>query len=176
MSDDEIKIRLRIVPLELRELNAHVAEFHRHHAPVQGHRSSIGVVDESGVLHGCASVGRPTSGLDPKRILEVTRLCSFGTQNVCSMLYSTAARVGKALGYEKIQTYIYETESGVSLLASGWSFERLAHPSGRHRKRSDGESRDCSHVTIPKKLWSKILSQGTFDKVVAHHRRKSVPK
>jgi hypothetical protein len=36
------------------------------------------------------------------------------------MLYSAASRVGKELGYEKIQTFILESEPGTSLVASGW--------------------------------------------------------
>ena len=164
-------LKLKIVPLELREANAHIEEYHRHHGRVQGHRFSIGVVDEKGTLRGCAVIGRPTSGLDPKRILEVTRLCSDGTGNVCSMLYSAAARVGKELGYEKIQTYIFHSENGASLKASGWIYERMAHPSGRHRKRSDGKERNTAYVEIPKTLWSKKLNKGECGKQFAHHRR-----
>ena len=167
-------MRLRIAPLELKEANAYIEEFHRHHKRVQGHRFSIGVLDSTGAIHGCAVVGRPTSGLDPKRILEVTRLCTNGTKNVCSMLYSAAARVGRELGYEKIQTYIYKEELGFSLKASGWTYERDAHPSGRHRARSDGEERDTAHVDIPKTLWSKVIGDGQCDKSYAHHRRKEM--
>jgi len=165
-------MKLKIVPLELREANAHIEEFHRHHKRVQGHRFSIGVVDEEGKIRGCAVIGRPTSGLDPKRLLEVTRLCSDGTGNVCSMLYAAAARAGKELGYEKIQTYIFQSEAGASLKASGWTFERVAHPSGRHRKRSDGQDRNTEFVAIQKTLWSRVLNKAECDKEFAHHRRK----
>ncbi len=164
-------MRLKVVPLELREANAHIEEFHRHQKRVQGHRFSIGVVDEEGKLRGVAVVGRPVSGLDPKKILEVTRLCSDGTPNVCSMLYSTASRIGKESGYERIQTYIFATENGASLKASGWVYERVAHPSGRHHKRSDGMERNTQYVAIPKTLWAKQLSTGIFTKQYSHHRR-----
>lgn len=149
--------RLVIVPLELREANAFIERYHRHHGRVQGHRFSIGVRDVTNRLRGCAVVGRPVGGVDPSRVLEVTRLCTNGMPNACSMLYAAAARAGKALGYKKIQTYIYEREHGVSLKASGWRFERKAHPSGRHRKRGDGQLRDTAHVWIPKTLWSRLL-------------------
>jgi len=165
-------MKIKIVPLELREANAHIEEFHRHHKKVQGHRFSIGVIDEGGKLLGCAVVGRPTSGLDPKRILEVTRLCSDGSPNTCSMLYSAAARVGKELGYEIIQTYIFKSECGASLKASGWTYERVAHPSGRHRKRSDGQERNTEFVEIQKTLWTRRLNGKEFKKEYAHHRRK----
>lgn len=164
-------MRLRVVPLELREANAFVEEHHRHHKKVQDHRFSIGAVDEDGVLHACAVMGRPTSGLDPKRLLEVTRMCSDGTDNACSMLYGAAARAAKALGFEKIQTYIFEDETGVSLTASGWSMERKAHPSGRHHQRSDGQKRNTAYVEIGKTLWSRPLQRST--EPIGHHRCKT---
>ncbi len=122
---NEGKAKLRIVPLELKELHALVAQLHRHHQPVQGHRFSIGCIDEAnGILVGGASVGRPVARLTPpKEVLEVTRLVTNGTPNACSCLYSAAARVGKELGYKKIQTFILESEPGVSLIASGWRLE-----------------------------------------------------
>lgn len=150
--------QLIIRPLELREANAFVEANHRHHKRAQGHRFSIGVIDSVGVLHGCAIVGRPVGGTEQRTTLEVTRLCTDGTPNVCSMLYSAAARAGKALGYLKIQTYIYASETGASLRAAGFSFERKAHPSGRHHKRSDGTIRNTTYVTVEKALWSRRLN------------------
>lgn len=44
--------RLKVVPLELKAANELVATHHRHHKPVVGHRFSIGVIDEDGVLRG----------------------------------------------------------------------------------------------------------------------------
>ncbi len=161
---------LSIKPLELREANAFIIENHRHHGKVQGHRFSIGCYSD-GVLVGCAVCGRPTSGLDAKRILEVTRLCSDGQRNVCSMLYSAAARAAQAMGYERIQTYIFASEDGASLKASGWHFERKAHPSGRHHKRNDGTTRNVSFVYIPKTLWVRDLLP-TNGKPFTHHRSK----
>ena len=84
---------LTIVPMELREANSLVAQLHRHHKPVQGHRFSIGCQNGKGVV-GAAIVGRPVSGLDPKTILEVTRLVTDGTPHACSKLYAAAARIG----------------------------------------------------------------------------------
>src|ERR1700679_318221 len=111
---------MRIVPLELRELNALVEQLHRHHKPVQGHRFSIGAVD-AGKLVGGASVGRPTARMtDHRSVLEVTRLVTNGTMNSCSILYGASARAGKAIGYWRIQTFILASESGDSLRAVGW--------------------------------------------------------
>lgn len=111
---------LYIVPVSLKQANAFVGELHRHHSKAQGCKFSIGVA-ENGNLVGVCIVGRPVSRyLDDGRTLEVTRLCTDGTYNACSILYSRAARIAKDMGYEKIITYILQRESGVSLKASGW--------------------------------------------------------
>jgi hypothetical protein len=60
--------------------------------------------------------------LDAQGYLEVVRVATDGTQNVCSMIYGALRRAGIELGYEpsKIITYTLESESGASLRASGW--------------------------------------------------------
>lgn len=109
--------------LTLQESNAFVAQYHRHHDPVRGDKFRVGV-ECDGKLCGVANVGRPVSRhLDDGKTLEVLRLCTDGTKNACSFLYSRCARIAKELGYEKIITYILETESGDSLKASGWTCE-----------------------------------------------------
>ena len=117
---------MRIVPLELKDLNVLVENLHRHHKPVQGHRFSIGV-EHKGIIVGGASVGRPTARLtNQHEVLEVTRLVTDGTKNACSALYAAAARVGKALGYRRIQTFVLATEPGTSLRAAGWTFDGVS--------------------------------------------------
>jgi len=140
--------KLKIVPVELKEANQFIAEHHRHHKPVQGHRFSIGVIKEDQLV-GVACIGRPVArAVNAKEVLEVTRLCTDGTKNVCSCLYSAAARVGKELGYKKIQTYILDSEYGSSLLASNWSFDgvtkgnrnwndREGYKTGNGKRRTD---------------------------------------
>ena len=61
--------RLRCVPLELSDANRLVAAWHRHHQPSQGHRFSLGVIDDDGTLHGAAIVGRPVARPLPDRSL-----------------------------------------------------------------------------------------------------------
>lgn len=114
---------LRAVPLELKDANDFVANFHRHHDPVRRDKYRIGCVSGNKMV-GIVQVGRPVSrALCDGETLEVVRLCTDGTKNVCSFLYSAAARVARELGYKKIITYILESESGTSLLASGWTKE-----------------------------------------------------
>ena len=111
---------LEIVPVTLAEANAFVERYHRHHKPVTGHKYSIGVTDGEKIV-GVAIVGRPVSRyLDDGLTLEVTRCCTDGTQNACSMLYGAAWRAAKAMGYKKVITYILQSESGASLRASGY--------------------------------------------------------
>ena len=111
---------LEICPMTLREANAFVSEYHRHHGPTTGHKFSIGLTDGEKLV-GVAIVERPVSRhLDDGWTLEVNRLCTDGTRNACSMLYAAAWRAAKAMGYKRLVTYILESENGASLRASGW--------------------------------------------------------
>lgn len=70
---------------------------------------------------GVATIGRPVARmLDDGWTLEVNRLCTDGTKNACSKLYSAAWRVAKNMGYKKLITYILDSENGSSLFASNW--------------------------------------------------------
>ena len=111
---------LDICPVSLAEANAFVAEHHRHHKPVVGHKFSIGCTDGEKIV-GVAIVGRPVARyLDDGWTLEVNRCCTDGTRNACSILYAAAWRAARAMGYHKLITYILDTEPGTSLKAAGW--------------------------------------------------------
>lgn len=113
--------RLTPVPCNLDEANAFVKRHHRHHGKVVGHKFSIAVADEAGVVRGVGIVSRPVArGLDDGLTLEVTRVATDGCKNACSALYGAAWRAAKALGYRKIVTYTLDTEPGTSLAAAGW--------------------------------------------------------
>lgn len=147
---------LRIVHLELKEANALVSKFHRHHKPAVGHRFSIGVEDD-GRLCGACIVGRPVArAVDQHDIVEITRLVTDGTKNACSILYAAAARAAKELGYKKIQTYILENEPGTSLIAAGWIYEANTRAQswnqGKRKRRDD-------QPTCSKQRWSKRLNE-----------------
>lgn len=116
---------MRAVPLTLKEASAFVEKMHRHHKPAIGDKFRIGC-EHDGKLVGVVQVGRPVSrALDDGTRLEVIRLCTDGTKNVCSFLYGAAARVAKELGYSEIITYILISESGDSLRAAGWTLESV---------------------------------------------------
>lgn len=144
---------LKVVPLTLKQINAFIEQHHRHHKKVQGHRFSLGV-KKDGVLVGGCSVGRPVARkTDSDKVLEVTRLVTDGTKNACSILYARAAQIAKLMGFEKIQTFILETEIGSSLKASGWICEGLA--GGGQWKHSDGKPRRTDQPICRKSRWSK---------------------
>lgn len=111
---------LELVPITLKEANAFVERYHRHHRPVTGHKFSVAAA-VNGEIVGVAIVGRPVSRyLDDGWTLEVNRLCTDGTKNACSFLYSAAWRTARNLGYKKLITYILKSENGSSLKAAGW--------------------------------------------------------
>lgn len=111
---------LEVTPISLAEANAFVAEHHRHHRPVTGHKFSIACSDGDKVV-GVAIIGRPVSRyLDDGWTLEVNRCCTDGTRNACSMLYGAAWRAARAMGYKKIITYILGAETGASVRAAGY--------------------------------------------------------
>jgi len=112
---------LVVVPITLAEANAFVATHHRHHKPVRGCRFCVAVSNNDAIC-GVAIVGRPVARhLDNGWTLEVNRVCTDGTRNACSMLYSTAWKAAKALGYRRLITYTLPEEGGASLRASNWT-------------------------------------------------------
>lgn len=117
------EMSLEIRPISFRPAVEFVKQYHRHHGATSGNKFSIACYDGD-KLCGVSICCRPVSRhLDDGMTLEVARLCTDGTRNACSMLYGASARVGKAMGYKKIITYILESESGTSLKASGWICE-----------------------------------------------------
>ena len=152
-----------IVPIELKEANAFIAQFHRHHFPVVGHRFSLGCVKDDGTLIGVAVVGRPVARMSghPRDVLEVTRLATDGTPNTCSMLYSAAARAAKAMGFMRIQTYILDSELGTSLKASGWVNEGKA--GGGQWKHTDGKERRKDQPLGVKQRWALTFNRPSVE-------------
>jgi hypothetical protein len=113
-------MKLELVPITLRDASTFVGQHHRHHKPPVGGLFAVAVSQGEGIV-GVAIIGRPVArGSDNGWTAEVTRLCTIGTKNACSMLYQAAWRAARALGYKRLITYILKEESGTSLKASGW--------------------------------------------------------
>jgi len=143
-----------VIPLTLRIANSFIEKYHRHHKPVVGYKFAIGLNNERGLI-GVAICGRPVARLlDDGLTIEVTRLCTDGEKNACSILYAACARIAREMGYRRIITYILETEPGTSLKASGWIYS--------HSTRGDtwdrpNRHRIDKHPTCPKKMFEKFL-------------------
>jgi hypothetical protein len=149
--------KLILITISLAQANAFVADHHRHHKPVIGHKFSLGAVLQHAELKGAGSqvgvviVGRPVSRMrDDGLTLEVTRLCTDGTRNACSFLYGAAARATFALGYKRIGTYILASENGASLNASGWRLIGQTKGGSWHR---DSRPRTDKAPTVKKTLF-----------------------
>jgi hypothetical protein len=146
---------LTIVPCTLAQANAFVARFHRHHAPVVGAKWCIAVADETGLVRGVAIIGRPVARhLDDGQTVEVTRLCTDGAMNACSMLYAAAWRGAQAMGYARIITYTIPSEGGASLRGAGW--EMVAETPGASWS-VPSRPRQDKHPLGPKWRWEKRL-------------------
>lgn len=155
-----LPMSLKIIPLELSNANALVRRWHRHHKPAQGHKFSIGVFDtKENALVGAAIIGRPVARMvNHKTTVEVVRLVTDGTKNACSILYAAAARSAREMGYEKIQTYILESETGASLKAAGWYLD-AEFAGGGQWKHTDGNARRTDQPTSLKQRWAKLLNE-----------------
>lgn len=148
--------------ISLKDANAFVGENHRHHPPVHRDKFRVSAYDtEQKKIVGVVQIGRPVSrALDDGDTVEVVRLCSDGTRNTCSFLYSRAARISKEMGFKRIITYILESEDGASLKASGWAFQ---YKTKGHNWSCPSRPRDTKAPTCDKLMWMKILAEEAKD-------------
>ena len=144
--------KLRVVPCTITRARAFVAEHHRHLAPPISGLFAVGVA-RGEELVGVAIVGRPVAReLQDGRTAEVTRVCTAGERNACSMLLSACRRGAHALGYRRLVTYTLTSEPCTSLRAAGW--REVASVRGRSwscpsRPRSAGPARDKRRWEAP---------------------------
>ena len=145
--------RLRLVPITLRQANAFVAELHRHHKPARGCVCVVGV-EWWGTLCGVAVIGRPSApALQDGYTAEVTRVCTDGTRNACSILYGSAWRTVRALGYGRLITYTLPEEGGASLRASGAELVDESAGGGTWNRPNIGRVREDHAPTCKKFRW-----------------------
>ena len=108
---------LEVCPMTLKEANAFVEQYHRHHGPVVGHKFSIGCSDGEKIV-GVVIVGRPVSRhLDDGWTLEVNRLCSDGTRLFHALCCGMAGRTGN--GVQKAR-HLYPRYGKRRKLACRW--------------------------------------------------------
>jgi 3'-phosphoadenosine 5'-phosphosulfate sulfotransferase (PAPS reductase)/FAD synthetase len=149
--------RLRIVACTITRARSFVAEHHRHLGPPPGGLFAVGLA-RGEMLVGAAIVGRPVAReLQDGHTAEVTRLCTLGDRNACTMLLAACRRGAAALGYRRVITYTLTSEPGTSLRAAGW--QETAQVRGRSwscaaRPRAPAKRRD-------KRRWEAPLSGPT---------------
>lgn len=144
---------LRIVPTSLREANAFVEKHHRHHGPARGCIVCVAVADGDVQVVGVAIVGRPVArALDDGWTAEVTRCCTDGARNACSMLYAAAWRAVRALGYRRLVTYTLPDEGGASMRAAGF---RLIGAAGGGSWNCPSRPRVDTHPLQEKLRWER---------------------
>jgi hypothetical protein len=154
--------KLTIVPVSLASVaNTFVERTHRHNRPVQGAKFCIGVAEESsGLLRGVAIVGRPVSQLlQDGMTLEVTRCCTDGCPNACSMLYSAARTAAFAQGYRRLVTYTLQSESMASLKGAGWTLVAEVDPHAGSGWLSRPGRREQPPSRLPKYRWETYAKQ-----------------
>lgn len=109
--------RLFLHPITIQDAKEFVRRHHRHHKPPVSGLFAVGVAEDGAEYpNGVAIIGRPIARrLQDGYTAEVTRLCTDGTPNACSMLYGAAWRACRALGYRRLVTYTLPEEGGSSL-------------------------------------------------------------
>ena len=128
-------------PISLKVANEFVLAHHRHNKPVAGHKFSIGLFDDENKLVGVAICGRPVARMaDDGLTLEVLRVCTDGTRNANSMLYSRVKKIAQIMGYKKVLTYTLAEESGSSLSAVGAQKDGIVKPREWSREKRKRET------------------------------------
>lgn len=146
---------LQLVAVSFDEACKFILVHHRHHLPARGWKFGVGC-ELGGVLVGVVVVGRPVARMiDDGYTLEVTRMCTDGSRNACSFLYGAARRASRALGYRRLITYTLESESGVSLIASGFVLVDSEVGGGSWSRKSRG--RVDKAPLVKKKRWEVVL-------------------
>lgn len=141
---------LVLYPVKQKDAFAFVAAHHRHHKPPVGWIFGISARNGTETV-GVIIVGRPVARmLDDGETAEVTRCCTDGSRNCCSLLYGAAWRAAKALGYKRLITYTLAEEAGSSLKGAGWKL--IGERGGGKWSRPSRERLD-DHPTQLKLLW-----------------------
>jgi hypothetical protein len=148
-------VSLSLIPMTQAEAQAFVERHHRHHRPPLGSVFQVGVAKDDEVVGVCI-VGRPVARmLQDGYTAEVLRVCTDGTRNACSMLYGSAWRAARALGYRRLVTYTLPSEGGASLRAANWKCIGQAGGGTWDRPHS-GRPRVDLHPTQEKLRWEAV--------------------
>ena len=115
---------MQIRPCTLKEAKQYVDQHHRHNKAPAGNKISVKLIHEKETI-GVAVLSRPIARmLDDGLTAEITRCCTIGHRNACSMLYGALLRVAKSIGYYRVITYTQSAESGSSPKAAGFVIDK----------------------------------------------------
>ena len=115
-------MKLKPIPITIKDANEFVENFHRHNKPVRGAKFAIGASYEDELV-GVAIVGRPVARkLDDGFTAEAVRVCTNNKspKNTNSFLYGRVWRIWQQMGGKRMITYTLQKESGISLKAAGY--------------------------------------------------------
>lgn len=113
-----------IRPIHIWQADEFVEAHHRHNKKAGNGKFAVSAY-EGDKMVGVAIAGRPRSkDLDNGKTLEVYRVCTDGTRNATSFLYSRVKRIAQLMGYDKVITFTLQDESGSSLFAIGATVEK----------------------------------------------------
>jgi hypothetical protein len=111
---------LRVVPISVQDAKPFVGKHHRHNKPPQSGMFAV-ALSRGDKIVGVGIASRPVArALQDGTTLEVTRVCTLGDPNACSMIYGALRKAARALGYRRVFTYTLAEEGGASLRAAGF--------------------------------------------------------
>lgn len=116
-------LEIALAPCSITEAKAYCALHHRHLPKIQGGLWAVKIVEENETV-GIAIVGYPSrvQMTANNEHLRVTRVAvKEGVPNGCSMLLGACWRAARSMGAKRMDTHTLVEESGVSLIAAGWT-------------------------------------------------------
>ncbi len=114
---------LIVRPIAFTEAAEYVKRYHRHNKKPVGHIFSTACYSDLDLV-GVAICGRPVGRkLDDGDTLEIYRVCTNGTRNACSKLYSDAVKRARFRGYKRVITYTLQSETGASVKAANFKLD-----------------------------------------------------
>lgn len=146
MSEHSLTVR----PVTRNVATKWIAEHHRHlRRAVRGWLFGVEVLSE-GRRVAVACAGRPARLLQDGTTCEITRVCSDGTRNACSLSYGALRRAAAALGYTRVITYTRADEPGTTCRAAGFVCDG---PAGGGEYDRPSRKREPVEDPSPKRRW-----------------------
>lgn len=152
---------LELVPTSLADARAFIAAHHSHNSPPRGWKFGTSVVRADGQLVGVGVAGRPVAkALQHDRSIEITRVCTLGERNACSMIYGALARAAAALGFVDCYTYTLESECAACVRAAGFTVDaRCSDTRGWDRPKRARDGEVTARSDGPKIRWYRHLGK-----------------